>query len=219
MKKTALILSAALFAGVLGVVPAGADEIVRSFKQQIPVGDASEIALDFPVGEVTVEAWDNPRVNLDVKIACNKKTRRSRCEEAAKALRLVYNTSGDRLRVEVKNWPKFSGGKGLHVIAKVNVPRNLPLWTDLGVGELNVEGTAGDLTVDLGVGEVNMTLPKDAIRSVDLDTGIGEANLSAGGRYYESAGLMARQLTWNKGTGNARVKVDCGVGEIGVSLK
>jgi hypothetical protein len=218
MKKTALILSAVLVAGIAGVVPASADEIVRSFKQQIPVGDADEIALDFPVGEVTVEAWDNPQVDLDVKIACKKKTGRSRCEEAAKALRLVYNTSGDRLRVEVKNWPKMAG-KSLHVIAKINVPRNLPLWTDLGVGELNVEGTTGDLTVDLGVGEVRITLPKDAIRSVDLDTGIGEANLSADGRHYESAGLMARQLTWHKGTGNAHVKVDCGVGEIDVSLK
>ncbi len=216
MKKTALMLSAAL---LLAVVPAGADEIVRSFKQQIPVGDAGEIALDFPVGEVTVEAWDNPQVNLDVKIACNKKTGRSRCEENAKALRLVYNTSGDRLRVEVKNWPKMSGGKGIHVIANINVPRNLPLWMDLGVGELNVEGVAGDLTVDLGVGEVNMTLPKNAIHSVDLDTGIGEASLRADGHRYESAGIMARQLTWDKGTGNARVKVDCGVGEIGVSLK
>ena len=51
--ETALILSVAL---LLGVVPAGASEIVRSFKEQIPVGDADEIALDFPVGEVTVEA-------------------------------------------------------------------------------------------------------------------------------------------------------------------
>jgi hypothetical protein len=213
MKKTALLLSLAL---LLAVVPVGASEIVRSFKQQIPVGDADEIALDFPVGEVTVEAWDNPQVNLEVKIACNKRT--SRCEEAAKALRLVYNTSGDRLRVEVKNWPKMAG-KSLHVIAKINVPRDLPLWTDLGVGELTVQGTEGDLTLDLGVGEVNVTLPKDAIRSVDLDTGIGEANLTAAGRHYESAGLMARQITWNEGKGNARVKVDCGVGEIGVSLK
>ena len=100
MKKTALILSLAL---LLAAVPAGAKEIVRSFQQQIPVGDADKIPLDFPVGEVKVEAWDNPQVNLDVKIACNRKT--SRCEEAAKALRLVYNTSGNRLRVEVKNWP------------------------------------------------------------------------------------------------------------------
>ncbi|HEV2854795.1 MAG TPA: hypothetical protein VHC97_18520 [Thermoanaerobaculia bacterium] len=217
MKKTALTLAAAL---ILGLAPAaGADEIIRSFKQQVPLGGAGEIALDFPVGEVTVAAWDNPQVDLDVKIACDEKHRTSRCREAAQTLRLIYNTSGDRFRVEVKNWPKFAGTKGLHVIARINVPRELALRTDLGVGELNVQGVAGDLTVDVGVGEVNLTLPKDAIRSVDLDTGIGEANLIAAGRRYESSGFMARELNWDKGTGNARVKVDCGVGEIGVNLK
>jgi hypothetical protein len=213
MKKTALILSAAL----LWVAPAGADEIVRSFQQQIPVGGADEIALDFPVGEVTVEAWDSAQVGLDVKIACNQRT--SRCVSAAQNLRLVYNTSGDEFRVQVKNWPRFGGTRGLHVRARINVPRDLPLRVDLGVGELNVRGTANDLDVDLGVGEVNVVLPKEAIGLVDLDTGVGEASLIAAGRHYESAGLMARKLHWDKGTGRAGVRVDCGVGEIGVTLR
>ena len=224
MKKTALIALTALMtaAALLWVAPAGAagaDEIVRSFRQQIPVGSADQVYLEFPVGEVTVEAWDNPQVNLDVKVACNQAKSKSRCMEAAKGLRLIYNTSGDRLHVEMKNWPKLAGSKGLHVIARINVPRDLPLRAELGVGELTVQGTEGDLKVDLGVGEVNVTLPKDAIRSVDLDTGVGEASLVAGGRRYESAGLVARELNWNKGTGHAEVEVDCGVGEIDVILK
>jgi hypothetical protein len=216
MKKTALILSAALL-WLLWVVPAGADEIVRSFQQQIPVGGADKIVLDFPVGELTVEGGDSSQVGLDVKIACNHRT--SRCEEAAQALRLVYNTSGDQLRVEVKNWPKFGGSRGLHVRARINVPRDLPLRAELGVGELNVQGLASDLDLDLGVGEVNVNLPKDAVGSVDLDTGVGEASLHAAGRRYESAGLFTRELHWDKGSGRARVKVDCGVGEIDVTLR
>lgn len=213
MKKTALLLAGAL----LWAASAGAEEIVRSFRQQIPVGGADGISLDFPVGEVTVEAWDSGQVDLDVKLACSRH-RMSRCAEAAKAVRLVYDTSGDRLRIQVKNWPKF-GTRGLHVIARVHVPRDLPLRADLGVGELTVEGTANDLTVGLGVGEVNITLPKEAIGSVDLDTGVGEANLVAAGRRYQSAGLLARELHWDKGTGRAGVTVDCGVGEIDVTLR
>jgi hypothetical protein len=213
MKKTTLILAAAL----LWVVPAGADEIVRAFQQQIPVAGADRIVLDFPVGELTVEGGDGPQVGLDVKIACNHRT--SRCEEAAQALRLVYNTSGGQLRVEVKNWPKFGGSRSLQIRARINVPRDLPLKANLGVGELNVQGMAGDLDVDLGVGEVNVTLPKEAVGSVDLDTGIGEASLHAAGRRYESAGLFTRELSWDKGTGRSRVKVDCGVGEIDVNLR
>jgi hypothetical protein len=214
MKKSALLLAAAL----LWATSAGAEEIVRSFRQQIPVAGAHDISLDFPVGEVTVEAWDSPQVDLDVKLACNH-GRTSRCVNAAQALRLVYDTSGDRLRVKVKNWPRFGGTRGLHVIARITVPRDLPLRAELGVGELNIQGTANDLTVDLGVGEVNITLPKEMIGSVDLDMGIGEAGLIAAGRRYESAGLMARELRWDKGTGRARVSVDCGVGEIDVTLK
>ena len=213
MKKTVLILAAAL----LWVVPAGADEIVRSFQQQIPAAGADRIVLDFPVGELTIEGVDGTQVGLDVKIACNHRT--SRCEEAAQGLRLVYNNSGDQLRVEVKNWPKFGGSRGLHVRAKISVPRDLPLKAELGVGEMNVNGIASDLDVDLGVGEVNVNLPKEAVGSVDLDTGIGEASLHAAGRRYESAGLFTRELTWDKGTGRARVKVDCGVGEIDVNLR
>jgi len=214
MKKTALFLAAAL----LWVTAAGAEEIVRSFRQQISLGSASEVSLDFPVGEVSVEAWESPQVGLDVKLACNHRAT-SRCVAAAQAIKLVYSTSGDRLRVEVKNWPKFGGGRGLHVLAHINVPRDLSLRANLGVGQMNIHGIAGNLTVDLGVGQVNVALPREAIGSVDLDTGIGEASLVAAGRRYESSGLIARELRWDKGTGRGKVSVDCGVGEIDVILK
>ncbi len=212
MKRTALLISLAL----LWAASAGAEEVVRSFRQQIPAGNAEKITLDFPVGELTVEAWEGSQVDLDIKLACNHRS--NRCAEAAKNVRLVYDNSGDRLRVEVKNWPKF-GTKGLHVLARINVPRNIPLHVELGVGEMNIQGTESDLTVGLGVGEVNITLPKEAIGSVDLDTGVGEASLLAGGRHYESAGLISRELRWDKGTGRAGVTVDCGVGEIDVILR
>jgi hypothetical protein len=213
MKRTALLISLAL----LWAASAGAEEVVRSFRQQIPAGNAEKITLDFPVGELTVEAWEGSQVDLDIKLACNHRIT-NRCAEAAKNVRLVYDNSGDRLRVEVKNWPKF-GTKGLHVLARINVPRDIPLHVELGVGEMNIQGTESDLTVGLGVGEVNITLPKEAIGSVDLDTGVGEASLLAGGRHYESAGLISRELRWDKGTGRAGVTVDCGVGEIDVILR
>jgi hypothetical protein len=213
MKKTALILAAAL----LWVVPASAEEVVRSFRQQVPVGAAGKIHLDFPVGELQVDGWDDPRVDLDVKIVCQNPT--SRCQEAAKGLRLVYETSGDTLEVKVKDWPHFGATKGLHVRAAIHVPRQLALRADLGVGELHIQGAANDLTVDLGVGEVHVTLPKEAFRTASLDTGVGEASLVAGGRRYSSEGLISREIHWDKGAGRAGVKVDCGVGEIHVTLE
>lgn len=213
MKRTVLILAAAL----LWVVPASADEIVRSFRQQIPVGTADRVVLDFPVGEVLVEGGEGSQVDLDVKIACDRPT--NRCEEAAKKLRLVYDNSGGNVKVEVKDWPKLSGTKGLRVIANVRMPRDLALTADLGVGELQVRGVQGSVQADLGVGEVDINLSKESFGNVSLDTGVGEASLVVAGRRYSSSGLVARELHWNKGTGSSDITVDCGVGEINVRLE
>lgn len=213
MKKTVLTLAAAL----LWVVPAGADEVVRAFKQQIPVGSTGKVYVDFPVGEVKVEGWDDSKVDVDVKIECDRGT--TKCREAARKLRLVYDNSGERLKVAIRDWPRFGTPKGLRVRARVRVPRDLAVSADLGVGELTVLGFQGDVSADLGVGEVNVTLPREAIGSVSLDTGVGEANLAVAGRRYQSAGLVAKEIRWNKGTGSSRLTVDCGVGEIDVRLE
>jgi hypothetical protein len=217
MKKTALIVSILGLAVLLWAVPASAKEVVRSFRQQIPVGSAGRIHLDFPAGEIHVEGWEGRQVDLDVQIVCNRSS--SRCEDAAKDLRLVYDAAGGRLEVKVKNWPHWGGGShGLNVNATLRVPRNLPLSTDLGAGSLTIQGIAADVTADVGAGEVHITLPKEAIGSAVLDTGIGQASLSAGGRRYSSEGLFTRTVKWTKGIGRSRVVVDCGVGEIRVTL-
>jgi hypothetical protein len=206
-----------LAAALLASIPAAATEVVRSFRQQLPTGTADRIHLDFPVGEVRVEGWDNRQVDLDVQIACDHQNT-ERCRATAKRLRLVYNTDQGQLEIKIADWPSLGAVRGLHVIAILRVPRSLPLRADLGVGKLSINGTTGNLTADLGVGEVRVTLPKEAVASARVDTGVGDANLIAGGRHYESSGLVARKIFWDKGTGHARVKVDCGVGEIHVTL-
>ena len=216
MKRTALTASLALLAALLWGGAAGAREVVRSFHQLIPAESAGKIHLDFPVGEVRVTGWDNRQVDLDVKVTCNEPT--GRCESAAKCLRVVFNRAGGQLEIRIADWPPMAATKGLNVDAVLRVPRNLPLRADLSVGKLTIDGIAADVTADLGVGEVHVTLPKEAIGSAAIDTGIGEASLVAAGRRYSSAGLIVRAIHWDKGQGHGRVKVDCGVGEIHVTL-
>lgn len=213
MKKM-LIHSVA--AALLCALPASADEVVRTFQKQIPVGGIEDIHIEIPVGELEVEAGDGRQVEIKIEILCENRT--SRCLERAKDVRFVYSADDGRLHFQLKDWPKVNA-KGLQVRARFIVPRDLPLRTELGVGELTVQGIEGDLRADLGVGEVNVTMPESAVGSVRLDTGIGEADLRAGGRRYESGGLFVRQISWNKGKGQSSVEVDCGVGEINVVLK
>src|SRR4051812_44930034 len=111
MKKTALMTAILGLAVLFWAVPADAREVVRSFLQQVPTGGAARIHLDFPVGEVHVEGWDSRQVGLDVKVTCKHLS--SRCADAAKDLRLVYNIQGGLLEVKIKEWPHWGGSRGL----------------------------------------------------------------------------------------------------------
>lgn len=213
MKKILLPVAAAL----LWAAPASADELVRTLDKQLSAQNVAGIALDFPVGEVIVEAAAGRQVQVKVELECDS-VRRSRCVEAARGLELISSVSADRLRVGLKGWPK-SGTKGLEATFRVSVPRDLPLRADLGVGAMRISGLENDLDVDLGVGEINITMPESAVASVSVDTGVGESNLSAQGQRWESSGFISKELDWRKGGGRAKVRVDVGVGEASVRLK
>lgn len=212
MKTLVTTLAAAL----LWTIPANADEIVRRLAQQIPAAGVERVSLDFPVGQLLVDGWDGRQVDLDVRLECERDTRS--CREAAQKVRVVHGTQDGRLHVEMKDWPK-RGGKGLEAHVTIKVPRRLALTSNLGVGEMRISGIEGDLNADLGVGELSVTMPESAVASVNADTGVGEANLVVNGRRYESSGFIAKEIRWNKGSGDARVQVDCGVGEIDVRLQ
>ena len=214
MRKTFWTLAAAT---LLWTLPASADDdvIVRHFDKQFPVEGIERVLVDVPVGEVAVEGWDDSQVHLEVDLECEE--RGGDCEELSKRVKVTYSREDGELTLRLKEWPK-SRNRGLEAHVRVRVPRSLPLSADLGVGELRIQSMGSDVRADLGVGELNITMPAAAVASVSADTGIGEASLSAGGRHYESAGLVSREIRWSKGTGKARIEADCGVGEIDIDL-
>jgi hypothetical protein len=212
MKKLALLVGAAL----LGSLPAAADEVVRTLDRQLSANGVTGIHLDFPVGEMQVDAATGRQVQVQVKLECDSK-RQSRCVEAAKAIEIISSTSSDRLHVGLKGWPK-AGTRGLEAHVVVSVPRDLPLKAELGVGEMRISGLESDLDADIGVGEITVKMPESAVASVNVDTGVGEANLFARGHHWESSGLVSRELNWSEGRGKAAINVDCGVGEAEVRL-
>jgi hypothetical protein len=211
MKKLVPFIALAL----LGALPAAADEVVRTIDRQFSAAEASRIHLDFPVGQLDVEAGSGRQVEVHVELECDS-PRKTRCVDAAKAIEVVAS-SGDRLHVELKGWPK-SGTRGLEANVRVTVPRDLPLHAQLGVGDMTISGLEADLTANLGVGDVEVTMPESAVAEVHVDTGVGDASLSAGGHHVEGSGFVGKELDWTKGSGKAEVEIDCGVGEARIKL-
>ena len=192
------------------------DQTVRTFTQSFPGAGLSRISLDIPVGEVEVTAADRPDVEVEIRVLCDR-DRLAACTERAKKATITAGRSGDRISVRLTKGSSW-GHHGLKVKAFVTAPRRLAVHTDLGVGELRIDGFAGDVSADLGVGEVHVTAPEAAVRSVSVDTGIGEGHLVAAGRHWSSEGLFTREIHWRDGAGDARINVECGVGEAHVRL-
>jgi hypothetical protein len=212
MKKLIPFAAAVL----LAALPAAADEVVQTLERQVSAANASRIHLDFPVGELKVEVGSGREVEVHVELECDS-LRKTRCVEAAKKVELVVS-SGDRINVELKGWPK-SGDRGLEGNFRVTVPRDLPLNAELGVGNMTITGLEADLNANLGVGDIMVVMPESAVGEVHVDTGVGDANLLAGGNSIEGSGFVGKELDWTKGAGKAEVEIDCGVGEARVRLE
>ena len=216
MKKLVPIAAVTAIA-LLAALPAAADEVVvRTLERQVSAAEAARIQLDFPVGELKVEVGSGREVEVHVELECDS-PRKTRCAEAARQVELVVS-SGNRVSVELKGWPK-SGNRGLEGNFRVTVPRDLPLNAELGVGSMTISGLEADLTANLGVGDVLVVMPESAVGEVRVDTGVGDANLLAGGQHIEGSGFVGKELDWTKGSGKAEVEIDCGVGEVRVRLE
>jgi hypothetical protein len=215
-------LRAALCAFALALLiaapPLAADDDVRvrTLEQDLPAAGVRAVSFHGPVGELDVEATGGDTVRIRIVFQCDEDS--SRCRNAAEDVELEVRRRGDLLHLELEDWPKI-GSRGLSVEAEVEIPRDLALEIDWGVGEIDVDGMEGDLEVDLGVGEITVRTAEAAVSSVEMDVGVGEVELRVGGRSIEGDGFVGRSLRWSRGPGAADVELDSGVGEILVELR
>lgn len=211
---TALFLTCA--GALLAPAAARAETTVRTLTQDLPAAGVHSVGFHGQVGEVRVIGTSGDTIEIEVELQCDEGDDR-KCRNSAEKVDLEVRRSGDRLKIEVEDWPKIGGW--LSILARIEVPKHLAVEIDIGVGEVSVEGIEADIEVDTGVGEVTVEAPESAFRSVNLDTGVGEAELELGGRTVEGSGFVGGHLSWRDGPGEAHIEVDSGVGEIRVVLR
>jgi hypothetical protein len=195
---------------------ASAEDTVRTISQQFDAANLDQLELEFPVGELIVDAWDRPQVQIEVRLECERQ--KAACREAAEAVKLASSTEGKGLELELKGWPK-SSSKGLEAHVQIHAPRGMAVDAELGVGELRINGMANDVQAELGVGNVSLNLPQATVATVSLEAGVGDASLSTADKKYTGSGFVGKELRWKKGAGLAAVHAECGVGDVKVALR
>jgi hypothetical protein len=199
--------------------PVLADDLVRTIEDSFETRGVRELYFDMPVGQLKIEASSGDRVELVVKLECGDGWGSSSCPDRAERIVVGRDNDDDRLSVAIEGYSKWRN-RGLQVYVALQVPERLSLMVDMGIGELHVTGMRNDVTVDMGIGEANVRMAGDDVGSVALDTGIGEASLrTPEGKKRGSSGLFTSEVTWSEAKGEAKLRVDLGIGEIDVRLQ
>ncbi len=178
-----------------------------------------DLRLDLSVGEIRIEGAAIDRVEIELRVTCRWGSDED-CEGLLEKVELESRTTARRRIVEIvsdSSWRKTK----LEIEADFRVPRGVALEIDMGVGELTISGVAADVSADLGVGELSIRVKREAVRSVGLDAGVGEAKLLGAGTFVEGrrSMLVGSEVFWDEGEGEARVRADVGVGEATVYLE
>jgi hypothetical protein len=149
-------------------------------KQRVHAGKTERI--DFPsggtlrfrnsVGVLTVEAWDQPDVEITtIKEVAHEPDR----------LHVAAERHGDEVVVTTAfPWHRpfrlpypLSGEARFGLEYRVKAPANARIIVDHGIGEVNIDGLAGDIQVTLAKGEILLHLPEEQKYSINAKSDFG----------------------------------------------
>jgi hypothetical protein len=211
MKQALLIAATSLMLAVPAT--AGAS---REMSEDFELRSSDQVLIDFEVGELRIEAHDGDRVEVELDLRCR---RSASCERRLEEVEILAEWHGGRLKVSFEGLKKSLSNK-MDIDAIIRVPATVELSVDMGIGELDIRGIEHDVFVDMGIGDVSLSIPESAVKSVYLDTGIGESQIwGSDGRVDSSRPfLIGSEVEWDSGDGTSEVIVDLGIGEVSVHL-
>ena len=209
-----LLVTTAVF---IGLTASAHSKEVRSFERTFDAREFERLFVEIPLGEVEIEGSNSNEIHVEVTVNCSG-WRTSRCEEYAEDVDLVSSEWKDRIELEIDGLKKWKS-IGLSFDIRMRAPAAMKLEVDVGVGEVEISGFTNDVSADLGVGELAVSMDESTVRSVDLETGLGEANLQYSEGEMEASGIFGNEVRWDEGPGTAAVKLEVGVGEIELRLR
>lgn len=189
---------------------------VRSHSESFPGEGVDSLEIDLPVGQILIEGTDSDTVETTMSVSCERDT--PRCRSRAEKIGLKQERRDGKMVLGLEGAARRAPA-GVRVKLRVRIPRSLELEIGLGVGDVHVRDTTGDVEIDVGVGDVELEMDRRYARKVELDTGVGKAVLHTDLGELVGSGIVGSGLEWSQETGDSEIEIDTGIGEIGVRLR
>lgn len=178
-------------------------------EENIDIKGANTLYLDVEVGEVDIKTHNSDEISLDVVVKESDSNwfKNNDLDDVELTQEIRKDTVYLSIDVEdtKQNW-------------KLLVPEHLNLKLKMGVGEIQVDGLSKDIDIHLGVGDTEVFLADNNYSSIELDTGVGDADLDGFDNQKTRRSIVSKSIEW-LGNGSHDVNVEVGVGDVEVSYR
>jgi hypothetical protein len=197
---TFILYTSCLLLALLVPSLARADEFSQISHYSVQMFPRGTVVLDTRVGDLTVEGWDQGRVEIEAE-----KVVRAASEAKARKLydqiKIELKDNEEQLRLRVifpprRPWRMFRGATKLSVNLHLRIPAEASLLVKCTDGDLRIRGVAGRQEVRLNYGNVEINVPYVwRLRSLKARTWLGYAQSDLRGE--DSAGFGRTVSFWN----------------------
>lgn len=187
--------------------------VTKTERIDFPSGGA--LKLTNPVGELTVQGWDRPDVEIATLISTKEAYDARDREKAARELDEVHVTAErrgndvvvttDSLRRRVT---KF------YVSYDIKIPRNAKLTVDHGLGEVHVADVTGDVQVTDRRGLITLRLAETGQYAIDAKSDIGGVTSDFPGAVKRKPWPVGHQFVQNTSGAAQKLYLRIGYGDI-----
>ena len=217
-----LAVAAALALAAFGA--AADDEVTHSFASSVPRGKIRRLVIDIPAGEVKLRNGHAGSISLsgEVRRGFDRSRHRRKEQRIADDISAEIYVSGDEAVIRRRFGPKAGGwsARSFHsgFDVRVEVPPGIDVSIETRYGEVDINGTFGDVQCDLRAGEIRVRTPRANVRDLSASVRVGEAHANLGDHSIQKEGLFAGGIEWSNATGKSDMRVHTTFGEVRVTL-
>lgn len=221
--RTPLLAAAAL---LLAAGTALADqEVTHTFATAVPRGGAQRVFVDITAGEIEVRngAADRIAVHGEIRRRYDGHNQREKQQAIADDISMTVVVRNGEAVVRPKygpnaqSWSARSHHSGLNVV--IEVPPGVDLELGTRYGEINIDGSFGNIATDLRAGEIDLRTPRANVRELNASVRVGEVHTNLGHTSEDHEGLFPGGTHWlNSSGGKSNVTVHTTMGEVTVTL-
>ena len=213
---------------------AGAPRILEG---SVPANGLETVHLDAGIGDIEITAVKGTdEVSFEVQLKPRRggffsSMKKAQREVDEAELRMDVSKGVLRLEIEIENDDRhFEEKWTLELPARLGFNLDLGvgdvdirglsgnLTVDIGVGELRAESVSGDINIDVGVGDASVKAAAADYGSVAGSGGVGNAQLTVRGEKISSSGFIGKSAEWT-GDGAHVIEISVGVGDAKVTLE